>query len=191
MPRLFFLVLSTRVIALRISMRRLSASFFETSPFLSASRIFLSPRRYSSTVMPRLLFLDINSRFPPSLPKEKAIKEKTPANNISVLGIFITLIGASFSGWAQELAGQEKAGYWYAFTESDEELNRGLDGMYTNYAPEDSIKIEGIISEIEYFGLLDDCSETDSSNRELCEKYPVIHSDLGAIETKTYKTLRA
>ena len=116
-------------------------------------------------------------------------KLKDAPRHLMVIGLFITLIGASFSGWAQELAGQEKAGYWYAFTESDEELNRGLDGMYTNYAPEDSIKIEGIISEIEYFGLLDDCSETDSSNRELCEKYPVIHSDLGIIETKTYKTL--
>jgi len=116
-------------------------------------------------------------------------KIKDAPRHLMVIGLFITLIGASFSGWAQELAGQEKAGYWYAFTESDEELNRGLDGMYSNYAPEDSIKIEGVISEIEYFGLLDDCSETDSSNRELCEKYPVIHSDLGIIETETYKTL--
>ena len=116
-------------------------------------------------------------------------KIKDAPRHLMVIGLFITLIGASFSGWAQELAGQEKAGYWYAFTESDEELNRGLDGMYSNYAPEDSIKIEGVISEIEYFGLLDDCSKTDSSNRELCEKYPVIHSDLGIIETETYKTL--
>ena len=116
-------------------------------------------------------------------------KIKDAPRHLMVIGFVITLIGASFSGWAQELAGREKAGYWYAFTESDEELNRGLDGMYSNYAPEDSIKIEGVISEIEYFGLLDDCSETDSSNRELCEKYPVIHSDLGIIETETYKTL--
>ena len=116
-------------------------------------------------------------------------KIKDAPRHLMVIGFVITLIGASFSGWAQELAGHEKAGYWYAFTESDEELNRGLDGMYSNYAPEDSIKIEGVISEIEYFGLLDDCSETDSSNRELCEKYPVIHSDLGIIETETYKTL--
>jgi len=116
-------------------------------------------------------------------------KIKDAPRHLMVLGLFITLIGASFSGWAQELAGQEKAGYWYAFTESDEELNRDLDGMYPNYDPEDSIKIEGVISEIEYFGLLDDCSETDASNRELCEKYPVIHRDLGIIETKTYKTL--
>ena len=116
-------------------------------------------------------------------------KVKDAPRHLMVIGLFITLIGASFSGWAQELAGQEKAGYWYAFTESDDELNRDLDGMYPNYSPDDSIKIEGVISEIEYFGILDDCSETVSYNRELCEKYPVIHSDLGAIETKTYKTL--
>ena len=87
-------------------------------------------------------------------------KVKDAPRHLMVIGLFITLIGASFSGWAQELAGQEKAGYWYAFTESDDELNRDLDGMYPNYSPDDSIKIEGVISEIEYFGILDDCSET-------------------------------
>ena len=116
-------------------------------------------------------------------------KVKDAPRHLMIIGIFITLIGASFSGWAQELAGHEKAGYWYAFTESDAELIRDLEGMYPNYSPEDSLKIEGVISEIEYFGILDDCSETDLSNRDLCEKYPVIHNDLGLIETKTYRTL--
>ena len=116
-------------------------------------------------------------------------KLKNAPRHLMVLGIFIALIGASFSGWAQEFAGHEKAGYWYAFTESDEELTRDLEGMYPKYSTEDSLKIEGVISEIEYFGILDDCSETDLSNRDFCEKYPVIHKDLGLIETHTYQRL--
>ena len=91
-------------------------------------------------------------------------KVKDAPRHLMIIGIFITLIGASFSGWAQELAGHEKAGYWYAFTESDAELIRDLEGMYPNYSPEDSLKIEGVISEIEYFGILDDCSETYVKN---------------------------
>ena len=80
---------------------------------------------------------------------------KKAPRHLMIIGFITALIGASFSGWAQELVGQEKAGYWYAFTESDDELNRDLNGMYPNYSPGDSIKIEGVISEIEYFGALD------------------------------------
>lgn len=117
-------------------------------------------------------------------------KIKEAPRHLMIIGLFITLIGASFSGWAQELAGQEKTGYWYAFTESDGELSRNLNGMYPNYSPEDSIKIEGVISEIEYFGALDDCSQTSPSKPELCEKYPVIHQELGIIETNSYTKLQ-
>ena len=76
---------------------------------------------------------------------------KKAPRHLMIIGLITTLIGASFAGWAQELIGEEKAGYWYAFTESDDELNRNLDGMYPNYSPGDSIKIEGVITEIEYF----------------------------------------
>ena len=82
---------------------------------------------------------------------------KKAPRHLMIIGLITALIGASFSGWAQELVGQEKAGYWYAFTESDDELNRDLNGMYPNYSPGDSVKIEGVFSEIEYFGALDDC----------------------------------
>ena len=58
---------------------------------------------------------------------------KKAPRHLMIIGLITTLIGASFSGWAQELVGQEKAGYWYAFTESDDELTRDLDGMYPNY----------------------------------------------------------
>ena len=115
---------------------------------------------------------------------------KKAPRHLMIIGLITALIGASFSGWAQELVGQEKAGYWYAFTESDDELNRDLNGMYPNYSPGDSIKIEGVISEIEYFGALDDCSGVSLSEPELCEKYPVIHEDLGIIETDYYTKLQ-
>ena len=115
---------------------------------------------------------------------------KKAPRHLMIIGLITALIVASFSGWAQELVGQEKAGYWYAFTESDDELNRDLSGMYPNYSPDDSIKIEGTISDIEYFGALDDCSTVSLSEPELCEKYPVIHEDLGIIETDYFTKLQ-
>ena len=116
-------------------------------------------------------------------------KVKKAPKHLMIIGIFLTLIGATFSGWAQELAGHEKNGLWYAYTEKDEDLSLDPNGMFPNYSPGDEIRIEGAITEIEYFGLLDDCSYTNSSNLELCEKYPVIHKDFGIVETKSYSML--
>ena len=116
---------------------------------------------------------------------------KKAPRHLMIIGLITTLIGASFAGWAQELIGEEKAGYWYAFTESDDELNRNLDGMYPNYSPGDSVKIEGVITEIEYFGAMDDCSDVSLSEPELCEKYPIIHDDFEEpIETESYTKLQ-
>jgi len=116
-------------------------------------------------------------------------KVKKAPKHLMIIGIFLTLIGATFSGWAQELAGHEKNGLWYAYTEKDEDLSLDPNGMFPNYSPGDEIRIEGAITEIEYFGLLDDCSDANSSNLELCEKYPVIHKDFGIVETKSYSML--
>ena len=115
---------------------------------------------------------------------------KKAPRHLMIIGLITALIGASFSGWAQELVGQEKAGYWYAFTESDDELSRNQNGMFPNYSPGDSIKVEGTITDIEYFGVLDDCGDVSFSTAEECEKYPVIHEDLGVIETYSYTRLQ-
>ena len=117
-------------------------------------------------------------------------KVKKAPKHLMVIGIFIALIGATFSGWAQELAGHEKNGLWFAITETDEELGLDSNGMFPNYSPGDEIRIEGAISEIEYFGAVDDCSGVSLSKPELCEKYPVMHEDLGIIETNSYTKLQ-
>ena len=39
---------------------------------------------------------------------------KKAPRDLMIIGLITTLIGASFAGWAQELIGEEKAGYWYA-----------------------------------------------------------------------------
>ena len=41
---------------------------------------------------------------------------KKAPRHLMIIDRITTLIGASFAGWAQELIGEEKAGYWYAFT---------------------------------------------------------------------------
>ena len=66
-------------------------------------------------------------------------KVKKAPRHLMIIGIFITLIGATFSGWAQELAGQEKNGLWDAITETDDELKLNPDGGYLNYSPGDEI----------------------------------------------------
>ena len=37
---------------------------------------------------------------------------KKAPRHLMIIGLITTLIGASFAGWAQELIGEEKAGYW-------------------------------------------------------------------------------
>ena len=115
--------------------------------------------------------------------------KKAPKHLVAA-GFIIALIGASFSGWAQELVGQEKNGLWYAITETDDELKLNPNGVYLSYSPGEEIRIEGSITEIEYFGALDDCSGISVSEPKLCEKYPVIHEDLGVIESNSYTKLQ-
>ena len=44
------------------------------------------------------------------------------ARPILLAGIFIGLIGVTFSGYGQELVGVEQSGIWYAITENPEDL---------------------------------------------------------------------
>ena len=48
---------------------------------------------------------------------------KKAPKHLMLIGFIITLIGASFSGWAHELVGLEKNGLWYGYTEIEEDLN--------------------------------------------------------------------
>ena len=91
-------------------------------------------------------------------------KVKKAPRHLMIIGIFITLIGASFSGWAQE-----DFGLWYAYTEKDDDLKLNPDGMFSNYSPGDEIRIEGAITEIEYFGAIEDYA----ANETFYSLYPI------------------
>jgi len=74
-------------------------------------------------------------------------------------GLFLTIMGATFSGWPQDTFDLEidgKTGVWLLVTESDYELARGNDGNYANYNKEDSVWIEGELNEIQYYGPIED-----------------------------------
>ena len=89
------------------------------------------------------------------------------------IGIVLALIGASFSGWAQELIGQEKAGLWYAYTENEDDLFLDPSGNFPNYGDGAEIRLEGTITGIEYFGSLEDYA----ANEDFYSPYP-IRSDM-------------
>ena len=94
---------------------------------------------------------------------------KKAPKHLMVIGFIIALIGASFSGWAQELVGHEKNGLWYAYTENDDDLKLNLDGMFLSYSTGDEIRVEGTITEIEYFGAIEDYR----ANETFYSPYPV------------------
>ena len=95
---------------------------------------------------------------------------KKAPKHLMAIGFIIALIGASFSGWAQELVGQEKNGLWYAYTENDEDLKLNPNGMFVSYSHGDEIRVEGTITEIEYFGAIEDYR----SNGTFYSPYPVL-----------------
>ena len=79
------------------------------------------------------------------------------ARAILLAGIIIGLIGITFSGYGQELVGVEQSGIWYAITESPSDLEASSDPIFNNqiyrdYSPGDEIRIEGKLTEIRYFG---------------------------------------
>ena len=72
-------------------------------------------------------------------------------------GIFIGLIGVTFSGYGQELVGVEQSGIWYAITEDPDDLEASFDPVFNNrqyreYTDGDEIRIEGKLTDIKYFG---------------------------------------
>ena len=79
------------------------------------------------------------------------------ARPILLAGIIIGLIGVTFSGYGQELVGVEQSGIWYAITESPSDLESSFDPVFNNreyreYSAGDEIRIEGKLTEIRYFG---------------------------------------
>ena len=71
---------------------------------------------------------------------------------ILMAGIIIGLLGISFSGWGQEVIGLEQSGVWYAITENPNDLETNSNGLYLEYKPGDEVRIEGKLTEIRYFG---------------------------------------
>ena len=94
---------------------------------------------------------------------------KKAPRHLMAIGFIVALIGASFSGWAQELVGQEKNGLWYAYTENDDDLKLSPDGMFLSYSTGDEIRVEGTITEIEYFGAIEDYR----ANETFYSPYPI------------------
>ena len=78
---------------------------------------------------------------------------------ILLAGIFIGLIGVTFSGYGQELVGVEQSGIWYAITENPEYLEASFDPVFNNrqyleYSSGDEIRIEGKLTDIRYLSLI-------------------------------------
>ena len=76
---------------------------------------------------------------------------------ILLAGIFIGLIGVTFSGYGQELVGVEQSGIWYAITENPEDLEASFDPVFNNrqyleYSSGDELRIEGKLTDIRYYG---------------------------------------
>ena len=94
--------------------------------------------------------------------------KKSP-RHLLFAGIVLALIGTSFSGWAQELIGQEKNGLWYAYTENDDELFLDPSGNFPNYGDGQEIRVEGTITGIEYFGSIEDYN----ANEDFYAPYPI------------------
>ena len=74
------------------------------------------------------------------------------SRSILIAGIIIGLLGVSFSGWGQEVVGLEQSGIWYAITENPNDLVVNSYGKFFKYSPGDDIRIEGKLTEIRYFG---------------------------------------
>jgi len=71
---------------------------------------------------------------------------------ILMAGIIIGLVGITLSGWGQEVVGMEQSGVWYVITEKPNDLVSNSNGLYLQYKPEQEINIEGKLTEIRYFG---------------------------------------
>ena len=76
-----------------------------------------------------------------------------------MVGLFLVIMGASFSGWPQNTFDLEidgKTGVWLLVTETDYELARDISGDYRNFDDEDSVWIEGELNEIQYYGPIEE-----------------------------------
>ena len=76
-----------------------------------------------------------------------------------LIGIFLAVMSASFSGWPQNTFDLEidgKTGVWLLVTETDYELARDNNGDYRNFESGDSVWIEGQLNEIRYYGPIEE-----------------------------------
>ena len=67
-------------------------------------------------------------------------KLRKAPRHLMAIGFIILLIGSTFSGWAQEIVGQEKAGLWYAITEDEDDLIIDPTGDFSEFSAGDEIR---------------------------------------------------
>ena len=76
-----------------------------------------------------------------------------------LIGIFLTVTGATFAGWPQEVFDLEfdgKSGVWVLVTKSDFDMARNADGDYVNFDSDDRVWLEGELKEIQYYGPIEE-----------------------------------
>ena len=96
-------------------------------------------------------------------------KLKKAPRHLMAIGFIILLIGSTFSGWAQEVVGQEKAGLWYAITEAESDLIIDPTGDFSEFSVGDEVRVGGSITDIHYFGSIEDYA----ANNTFYAPYPV------------------
>ena len=96
-------------------------------------------------------------------------KLRKAPRHLMAIGFIILLIGSTFSGWAQEIVGQEKAGLWYAITEDEDDLIIDPNGDFPDFSAGDEIRVGGSITDIHYFGSIEDYE----ANNTFYASYPV------------------
>ena len=84
---------------------------------------------------------------------------KKAPKTLLLVGVFLTVLGASFAGWPQDTFGLDidgKSGVWVMVTSSDYDLAKGVDGYYSNFEPGEHVWVEGELKEIKYYGPIED-----------------------------------
>ena len=89
-------------------------------------------------------------------------KLKKAPRHLMAIGFIILLIGSTFSGWAQEVVGQDKAGLWYAITEAESDLIIDPTGDFPEFSAGDEVRVGGSITDIHYFGSIEDYNANDT-----------------------------
>ena len=89
-------------------------------------------------------------------------KLKKAPRHLMAIGFIVLLIGSTFSGWAQEVVGQDKAGLWYAITEDESDLIIDPTGDFPEFSAGDEVRVGGSITDIHYFGSIEDYKANDT-----------------------------